>query len=54
LEKNHVEKAVAFSNSLDALLWRNAKQTVEDSSISEWHQNALHTASLELQDCLAK
>ncbi len=53
LKKNNVEKAITFSNNLDALLWRNAKQMGKDSTLNQWSQNTLNTASLELQGCLA-
>jgi len=52
LAKNNLPAALQFSNSLDALLWRNAKQTGKDSTLKEWYQNTLNTASLELQGCI--
>ena len=53
LSKNSVDEAEKYSNSLDALLWRNAKQTGKDSTLNEWYQNTVNTASLELQGCIA-
>ena len=60
LDKNNVNEAIQFSNSLDAILWRNEKQTGKDSSLNQgfgrftWgYQNTLNTASLELQGCIA-
>lgn len=53
LVKNNLVEAVTFSNSLDALLWRNAKQSGKDSTLKKWHQNTLNTTSLELQGCVA-
>ena len=53
LVKNNVTEAEKYSNSLDALLWRNAKQTGKDSTLNEWYQNTINTASLELQGCIA-
>ena len=53
LAKNNVTEAEKYSNSLDALLWRNAKQTGKDSTLNEWYQNTVNTASLELQGCIA-
>ena len=60
LDKNNVNDAIQFSNSLDAILWRNEKQTGKDSSLNQgfgrfsWgYQNTLNTASLELQGCIA-
>jgi tetratricopeptide (TPR) repeat protein len=53
LVKNNVAEAEKYSNSLDALLWRNAKQTGKDSTLNEWYQNTVNTASLELQGCIA-
>jgi tetratricopeptide (TPR) repeat protein len=60
LEKNNVNEAIQFSNNLDAILWRNEKQTGKDSSLNQgfgrfsWgYQNTLNTASLELQGCIA-
>ena len=53
LAKNNVAEAEKYSNSLDALLWRNAKQTGKDSTLNEWYQNTINTASLELQGCIA-
>ncbi len=53
LAKNNLSEALKFSNSLDALLWRNAKQTGKDSTLNEWYQNTVNTASLELQGCIA-
>ena len=50
---NNVDEAEKYSNSLDALLWRNAKQTGKDSTLNEWYQNTINTASLELQGCIA-
>ncbi len=59
LEKNNVNDAIQFSNNLDALLWRNDKQTGKDSTLNQtfnrfvWgYQNTLNTASLELQGCI--
>ena len=52
-QKNNVAEAEKYSNSLDALLWRNAKQTGKDSTLNEWYQNTINTASLELQGCIA-
>jgi tetratricopeptide (TPR) repeat protein len=60
LEKNKINEAIQFSNNLDALLWRNEKQTGKDSSLNQgsdrfsWgYQNTLNTASLELQGSIA-
>lgn len=53
LAKNNLPEAEKYSNSLDALLWRNAKQTGKDSTLNEWYQNTVNTASLELQGCIA-
>jgi tetratricopeptide (TPR) repeat protein len=60
LEKNNVNEAIQLSNNLDALLWRNEKQTGKDSSLNQgfgrysWgYQNTLNTASLELQGCIS-
>jgi len=53
LAKNRIEDAENYSNGLDALLWRNAKQTGKDSTLNEWYQNTINTASLELQGCIA-
>lgn len=53
LLKNNIAEAEKYSNSLDALLWRNAKQTGKDSILNEWYQNTVNTASLELQGCIA-
>ncbi len=53
LAKNNVAEAEKYSNSLDALLWRNAKQTGKESTLNEWYQNTINTASLELQGCIA-
>ena len=49
LDKNKLDDAIVYSNSLDAYLWRNEKQTGKDSTMQKWHQNTLNTASLELQ-----
>ncbi len=60
LDKNNVNEAIQLSNNLDAILWRNEKQTGKDSSLNQgfgrfsWgYQNTLNTASLELQGCIA-
>ncbi len=53
LAKNNVAEAEKYSNSLDAMLWRNAKQTGHDSTLNEIYQNTVNTASLELQGCIA-
>jgi tetratricopeptide (TPR) repeat protein len=53
LSKNKVGDAINYSNSLDALLWRNERQTGKDSALVAWHQDPLNTASLELQGCIA-
>lgn len=60
LDKNNVSDANQFSNNLDAILWRNEKQSGKDSSLNQgfgrfsWgYQNTLNTASLELQGCIA-
>ncbi len=53
LSKKNIDEAEKYSNSLDALLWRNAKQTGKDSTLNEWYQNTVNTASLELQGCIA-
>ena len=53
LVKNNIAEAEKYSISLDALLWRNAKQTGKDSTLNEWYQNTINTASLELQGCIA-
>ena len=49
LDKNKLDDAIVYSNSLDAYLWRNEKQTGKDSTMQKGHQNTLNTASLELQ-----
>lgn len=53
LANNNLNEAFNFSNSLDALLWRNEKQTGKDSTLNEGYQNTINTASLELQGCIA-
>jgi predicted Zn-dependent protease len=53
LAKNNLPEAEKYSNSLDALLWRNTKQTGKDSILNEWYQNTINTGSLELQGCIA-
>jgi tetratricopeptide (TPR) repeat protein len=60
LDKNNVNDAIQFSNRLDAILWRNEKQTGKDSSLNQgfgrfsWgYQNSLNIASLELQGSIA-
>lgn len=53
LDKNNVALALKYSSDLDALLWRNHKQTGQDSTINEGYQNTINTASLELQGCIA-
>lgn len=53
ISKNNIGEAIQFSNSLDALLWRNAKQSGKDSTLKQWYQNTINTASLELQGCIA-
>ena len=53
LVKNNVSEAIQYSNNLDALLWRNEKQSGMDSIIIQGYQNTLNTASLELQGCIA-
>ena len=53
LSKDNLADAEKYSNSLDALLWRNAKQLGKDSTLKEWYQNTVNTASLELQGCIA-
>lgn len=53
LANNNLSEAVKYSNSLDALLWRNEKQTGKDSTLHEDFQNTVNTASLELQGCIA-
>jgi tetratricopeptide (TPR) repeat protein len=50
--KNKMDEAITYSNSLDAFLWRNEKQTGKDSTMQKWLQNMLNTASLELQGCI--
>jgi tetratricopeptide (TPR) repeat protein len=52
LSKGKLGEATQLSNSLDAFLWRNEKQTGKDSTLSQWLQNPLNTASLELQGCI--
>lgn len=52
LAKNKLDDAIKFSNSLDAFLWRNEKQSGKDSTMTKWLQNPLNTASLELQGCI--
>ena len=49
LDKNKLDDAIKYANSLDAYLWRNEKQTGKDSSMQKMHQNTLNTASLDLQ-----
>lgn len=56
LDKNNVGDAIQYSNNLDAILWRNEKQSGKDSTLDQnfgrfsWgYQNTLNTASLELQ-----
>ncbi len=53
LANNNLSEAVKYSNSLDALLWRNEKQTGKDSTMHQDFQNTVNTASLELQGCIA-
>jgi tetratricopeptide (TPR) repeat protein len=60
LEKNNVTDAIQFSNNLDALLWRNEKQTGKNNNLNQsfdrfsfGYQNTLNIASLELQGCIA-
>lgn len=53
LDKNNIGLALKYSSDLDALLWRNAKQTGKDSTLNEHSQNTINTASLELQGCIA-
>ncbi len=52
LSKNKLQDAEKYSNSLDALLWRNEKQSGKDSTLNSWYQNTVNTASLELQGCI--
>ncbi len=59
LDKNNVSDAIQYSNNLDAILWRNEKQSGKDSTLNQnfgrfsWgYQNTLNTASLELQGCI--
>ena len=49
ISNNKLTEAIQFSNSLDALLWRNQNQTGKDSTMGKWYQSTLNTASLELQ-----
>ncbi|MGA9639657.1 tetratricopeptide repeat protein, partial [Flavobacterium sp.] len=49
LANHKVDEAVKQANSLDAFLWRNEKQAGKDSTMADWFQNTLNTASLELQ-----
>ncbi|WP_445737773.1 tetratricopeptide repeat protein [Mariniflexile sp.] len=53
LDKNDVSMAISASNSLDALLWRNAKQMDKESTLNQDYQNTINTASLELQGYIA-
>lgn len=53
LDKNNIGLALKYSSDLDALLWRNAKQTGQDSTFNEGYQNTINTSSLELQGCIA-
>ena len=53
LDKNNIDLALKYSNELDALLWRNYKQTGKDSTLNEGYQSTINTASLELQGCIA-
>ena len=53
LNNNDVSEAIAVSNNLDALLWRNAKQMDKENILNEDFQNTINTASLELQGCIA-
>lgn len=60
LSKGNVNEAIQFSNRLDAVLWRNEKQSEKENSFNQpfarfsWgYQNTLNTASLELQGCIA-
>ena len=53
LDKNNIELALKYSSDLEALLWRNHKQTGKDSTLNEGYQNTINTASLELQGCIA-
>lgn len=53
LDKNELAEAISASNSLDALLWRNAKQTDKENTLNGDYQNTVNTASLELQGCIA-
>jgi len=52
LLNNNMAEAEKYSTALDALLWRNAKQTGKDSTLNPWYQNTLNTASLEIQGCI--
>ena len=52
LLNNNIAEAEKYSTALDALLWRNAKQTGKDSTLNQWYQNTLNTASLEIQGCM--
>ncbi len=52
LSKNKLQDAEKYSNSLDALLWRNEKHSGTDSTLNSWYQNTVNTASLELQGCI--
>ncbi|QDK82093.1 tetratricopeptide repeat protein [Spirosoma sp. KCTC 42546] len=54
LAKNKLPDAIAYSNSLDAFLWRNEHQSGKDSTLNKFYQNALNTASLELQGCIKR
>ena len=53
LNNNDVSEAIAASNNLDALLWRNAKQMDKENILNDDFQNTINTASLELQGCIA-
>ncbi len=53
LDHNNLDEAISASNKLDALLWRNAKQTDEENTLNEDYQNTVNTASLELQGGIA-
>jgi len=52
LLNNNIAEAEKYSTALDALLWRNSKQTGKDSTLNPWYQNTLNTASLEIQGCM--
>ncbi|MCI4443547.1 MAG: hypothetical protein JHC39_08590 [Lentimicrobium sp.] len=52
ITKKNLVDAIKYSNKLDSFLYQNIKQSGKDSTMVEYHQNNLNTASLELQGCV--